>query len=167
MSTFYPINTITVAGNSTTSVTFSNIPSTFTDLLLKVSGQGVAGTNSMFVSFNGSTSNFVGGIYGLGNGNGSVTAGEVTRYAGPYNGPNLGGNIFANTDIYIAGYAGNTVKPYGVEGVGENSGGVVTTIMYAGRWNDTSAITSITITFINNNIMNAGTTFYLYGIKNS
>jgi len=167
MGNYFSIAEVTVDNSLPTSVSFDNIPQTYTDLYVSISAQGLAGTNALELSFNNSTANFSNGITLFGNGAGTVSSGSYNRYGGVYNGSSLGGPIFSNSDIYIPEYTSSNTKSYFIKGVGENTGSVVTTIFYSGLWSNSSAITKITIAPLSSNTLYQYSTFYLYGITNS
>jgi hypothetical protein len=158
-------NTMTLIASSTVgsggaaNFTFNSIPSTYTDLCVKISPLGNA-TEGMYIQFNGSTANFT-GRYMIGDGT-SATSGVLARYLGSIMNQTTTPN---NTEIYIPNYAGSNNKSFSIDEVQENnaSGGYQNLI--AGLWSSSSAITSITIEAASN--FRQYTTAYLYGIKNS
>lgn len=165
--TYTQIGTTTVSAGGASTITFSSIPATYTDLIIKLSGrttQAVIADN-VTISFNGSTANFQTGtvIYGDGGGTGGFAP---TRWAGSQEGNNGPSGTFASIDIYIAGYATANTKPFRADAVTENN--VTTAYAYCGcgQWTSSSAINSITLTPNAGNFMQF-TTATLYGIKNS
>jgi len=160
-------NTLSTAGLS---VTFSSIPATYTDLVLKVSARtaNAIPTRTARLRLNGLSTT----IYSytiLDTDGGSVTstrASSTTESPLLVNGNTSTSSTFSNTEIYIPNYAGNTQKPIGTVYVGENN---LTTPMALGAVaslvNLTSAVTSLEITNTSN--FSVGSSFYLYGIKNS
>jgi len=75
-------------------------------------------------------------------------------------------STFGSAEIYIPNYAGSTTKPFSTFAVQENN----TTAAYiesgADLWGLTNAITSIALIAGGYNFV-SGSSFYLYGIKNS
>jgi len=153
--------------STTASITFSSIPQTYTDLLIKYSGRtsrsdGTA--DSVDVSFNSSTSNFSGRIlYGSGS---SVGTSTTSRWLGSENSGASTASTFANVEAYIPNYTGSTYKSVSVDAVTENNGTEAYSYLGAVLWSNTSAITSITLTPAIGSFVQYST-FYLYGIKNS
>lgn len=168
-NTFTLINAITVGSGGQATVTFSSIPSTYTDLCLKLSFRDSSANDRriLFVRFNGGTSGYVDrSIRGY---NGSVAS--QTDNGGPNSvavwdmpAANATASTFSNIEIYIPNYAGSTNKSVSADGVGENNAanGAIAGIT-AGSSTLTSAITSIDL-FASANIVEHSTA-YLYGIK--
>lgn len=161
-------NTLTT---SAASVTFSSIPDIYTDLALRYSVRGnITGTDSLQtgIQFNGTTSGYS-HTYLYGNGtttaSGSATS-QSSLEAVQEDSTGNTANIFASCEIYIPNYTSSTNKPVGRFGASEQNGTTAYISVHAGLSNVTSAITSITIK-TNANDFIAGSSFFLYGIKNS
>lgn len=125
------------------SITFSSIPTTFTDLLLVVSGRSSVNDLALdcFISFNGSTSNFSARqLYGYGP---TVASNATARQAGGFPGGTSTGSIFSNLQIYIPNYRSSLAKTYSVDSTSENNATTSFNNIVAGLWNDTSPITSV------------------------
>jgi hypothetical protein len=156
------------------SVTFSSIPQTYTDLLLKFScrSTSTAGADiyaNLRIQFNSDTGNNYNGIltFGTGgiSGSGNYTSqsGNLFSYA---NGNVTTANTFSNGEIYIPNYVGSNQKVSSVDCVVENNATTGFVEFAAERWTGTSAITTIDVVSIYGSHTSAST-FYLYGIKNS
>lgn len=163
-------NTLT---SSAASVTFSSIPATYTDLVLKISTRGDNGgtvPSSVELTFNGNNANFSRTDL-TGNGSAAASARNSNqtniRLTNHSNGSASTANAFSNSEIYIPNYNGSTNKPIGSFGVGETNASAASMGAVAGLWGNTSAITSITIANYTDNAFVTGSSFYLYGIKNS
>ena len=164
------INSYTVGSGSTSSVTFSSIPNTYTDLVVKVSARTVnSGAQNINLSFNGSTSNFsCKMLYSTGSATGSSSYPSNT----PYNtsivigGSDYTANTFNSGEIYIPNYAGSTNKSFSTDSTTENNATASYIELFAQLWSQTSAITSMTLTTTSGNYAQYST-FYLYGVKNS
>lgn len=173
MGTTYELIKGETLASSAASYTFSAIPSTYTDLAIRYSirtdfsGLNVAQAR---VTFNGNTSNYSRTYL---NGDGSAaSSGRASSQAnfepeeGSPSGTNTA-NTFGATEIYIPNYLVSINKPFGSFAVGENNtSSPVYMSARAGLWQNTSAITSITLTANVGNFV-SGCSFYLYGIKNS
>jgi hypothetical protein len=158
--------------SSAASVTFSNIPQNFTDLILKISARTnySAVNDYIYMSLNGNTSlNSYNMIYGDGSSTAGYNGSGATNSTGMAvaNGATSTANTFSNCEIYIPNYTSSNYKSYSSDSVSENNSsaaGSAFTTLIAGLWSTTSAITSITIDLPTNRIINTNSTFTLYGI---
>jgi len=155
---------------SAATITFDNLPSSgYTDLVLKVSGQGTGNAINVLgsISFNGLTTNFT-NIYLQGNGS---TAGAFTlaRYIGQFPDTTATANTFGSCEIYISNYTSSTSKSFTVDTVQENftaTAGQAFTQMIAGIWANNSAITSISLS-LGTGSFSPNSTFSLYGVAST
>ena len=155
-ATYEPITTQTLTG-TTTSLSISSIPSTYTDLVLVVAGT-VNITTGFEIRFNGDTATNYSRTRLQGDGS-SVASVRSTNinYIGA-------GNIGTDQSVsifHIMNYS-NTTTYKTIIARGNNAGGFVNANV--GLWRSTSAITSITL---GGGTFQIGTTFTLYGIKAS
>lgn len=158
----------TVLASDTATITFDNIPGTYTDLLLNGSAR-TAATGTVVRAFqlklNSSTSNFSSrNLYGDGSGVGSGTdylSGRGLCYA---TGASATANTFASFEVYFPNYAGSTNKSYSAASVTENNATEAHQILIAGLWSNTAAITRIDLdAYLGPNFV-SGSSFFLYGI---
>ncbi len=151
---------------TTASITFSSIPQTYTDLLVLVSARGDAGgQRDLYISFNGSTSNFSNKFIEMSNN--IVSSGTTARYIGPVSGTTTTASIFSNAAVYIPNYTGSTYKSFSGDFVAENNAQGTNAIYLSGSlWSDTAAITSIGLAPSGGSFIQYST-FYLYGISKS
>lgn len=164
-----------VLTSAASSVTFSSIPSTYTDLIVLVSPRntgGTTGTNYIRMQANSATNEFS-GRYLEGYGNSLTGSGYTLNdpYLTQLYGVVLNGataNTFGTVEIYIPNYAGSVAKPISAVGVSENNNATASwgIDVVASLYNSTSAISSLTFTPASNQFA-IGSSFYLYGIKNS
>ena len=163
-------STVTVGAGGAANMTFSSIPATYTDLLIKFSARvstGGAGTDQMLISLNGSTSSFSMRIlYGSGSSAGSINNGGNERLIGWIDNSGNTASTFANGETYIPNYAGSTYKAISTDLVLENNATAVYTTMAANLWSNTAAITSIALTPAGGSFEQY-TTASLYGISKS
>ena len=140
------IETITVGETSVANITFSNIPQTYTDLVLVLSGRTTQSSlaDSIYFTFNSSTSNFSSRV--IYNDGSSASIFTQARYAGSQPGSTATTSTFSNIEIYIPGYTNNRNKSYLVDSVSENNSTTGYIYSAAGLWSDTSAINSIVLT---------------------
>ena len=152
------------ATGTVSSIDFSSIPSTYTDLLLKVCARTDRGSvnDIMLLAFNGSTSSFS-SRYLEGNGSSAGSYTDQPRGFGNAAGANATSSTFGNSELYIPNYAGSTNKSYSGDGVEENNATSAFSSLFAGLWSNTSAINQITIYGNGSNFVQY-TTATLYGI---
>lgn len=165
-NTYVAIATVTVGSGGAATISFSSIPSTYTDLLLKVSARTdqASVTSEINVTFNGSTSSIsYRGLYGNGSTAGSQT---LTRHPILGTGSTATTSTFGNSEIYIPNYAGSNNKSSSADAVAESNTTTVFSYLNAALWSNTSAITSVTLTPDSGNFAQYSTAT-LYGIKNS
>lgn len=153
------ISSVTVGAGGASSITFSAIPGTYTDLCLVLSGRS---TNSNYfdgidIAFNSSTASFTARFLD-GSGSG-VVSGTYTGLT--TNGNTATSNTFGNLQMYIPNYAGSTNKSFSADMVTENNATAADQRIYAGLWSNTSAITSISLT---TTTFAQYSTAYLYGL---
>ena len=154
-----------ILASSASSVTFSSIPSTFTDLVIKSSTRVDVNDAGIILSFNGSTSNrTVRGLYGDGSATASYSG--TLPLAGVSNYTAFTANTFSNNDLYIPNYLSASFKSSSMDGVSENNGTGALDFFTANLWSDTAAITSITLTAASGSFVQHSS-FYLYGVKNA
>ena len=165
MATFTKIESVTVGSGGVASVSFSSIPATYTNLVIKGSMRmdlsSANAWNYNTITFNGSSSSYT-GKYVSGN-NTSILNGSPTAIYAYGNTQTASANIFSNFEIYVPNYTSSSYKSVSVDGVTEQNGGDGLCNLGAYLWSNTSAITSITITPIVTNVMQYST-FTLYGI---
>jgi hypothetical protein len=166
-NTYTLIASSAIGSGGASSITFSSIPNTYTDLqlLLSLRGSGNTATVGLNLYYNSNTSNYT---YRRIDGSGSSldsSAGSVPSTA-ILQGGNSTANTFGNYSIYIANYAGSTNKPSSSNAVNENNGGQEYATLSSTLWSNTSAITSIELSPSSGTILQYSTA-YLYGIKNS
>jgi hypothetical protein len=171
--------TYTIIGQNTlssnaSSVTFSSIPSTYEDLVLKTCTRDTySGTVDalMYVSLNSATNQFTDTFFSFRGPSSATSRNSTTGNIGVElygsTGANATTDCFGNMEFYIPNYAGSLIKIGSSFGTPEtntasfNFGGAIV----AGTSNVTSAINQIvirpSISFL------SGSSFYLYGIKNS
>lgn len=137
------------------SITFSNIPQTYTDLYVVLSSRGArAGeiADVLELSFNADSTNRTSRrLYGTGSSalSDSFTNGRI----GLINATTSTSNTFSNTSIYIPNYASSVAKSASIDNVMENNATVSFQEIFAFLWNDTDAITSVTLDLTNDNFV--------------
>lgn len=175
-NTYTLIASSTVGAGGTATITFNNIPQTYTDLKLLCSVRndrtnGTAGYLNLL--FNNSSSSFTKvDLYGISSSTGSsFGTGTLLSY---FVGTDLQtSNTFGSLEYYIPNYTGSTNKSFSHDGTNENNSAAAESIyqgFIAGLWSNTAAITRIDINATPGSaatVFKQYSTFYLYGIKNS
>lgn len=170
-NTFIKIAAVTVGAGGVSTVTFSSIPSTYTDLQLV----SCARTNRADVSdpikinFNSDTGSNYPFVYLLANSTG-VSSGSGTAafsIAGIATSTNATADTFGNDQCYITNYTSSNTKSLSIDSVTENNAADATTRFDSFRWTGTSAITSIVLAPAAGTLINQYSTFTLYGINKS
>ena len=168
-NTYTLIASSTVGVTSVASIDFTSIPSTYTDLVLKLSlrtNRAGAVDDDIYVKLNGATTNFT---YKYLKGSGSTvnsSAGSV-GYAAGINAAGATANTFANTEIYIPSYRSADYKSISVDSVTENNTTESYCFFQSVLWANTAAITSIGIVSGTSNNFVQYSTAHLYGFINS
>jgi hypothetical protein len=159
-------STVSVGALGAASIDFTSIPTTYTDLVLKVSSRLTAAVDfgSLSIAFNGSTSSFTSRIL-QGDGSSAVSA-ALSNFAGGVGGTLLTASTFNNVEIYIPNYAGSTNKSFSSDSVVENNATAARDTLIAGLWSNTAAINQVTLTSASGNFAQY-TTAYLYGVSNA
>jgi hypothetical protein len=163
-TTYTLISSVTVGSGGTSSIDFTSIPATYTDLLVKLSTRASYADvySSVFISFNGSTSNFS-TRYLQGSGSSAISS-TGTNFIFQGVGSTATANTFSNAEIYIPNYTSSNNKSFSVDGVAETNAATQYMNLTAGLWSQTAAITSIGFTGLT---FSQYTTAYLYGISNA
>jgi hypothetical protein len=171
----YTLISSNVLSSSAASVTFSSIPATYTDLVIRYSARGNTGGGSInnyaSLKVNSITSNYSETyLYGDGSSasSGRFSASSNWLFGGGWF-SEAGGtaNTFSNTEIYVPNYAGSTNKVASNFTAQENNTSSSTQLgVEALLLGNTAAITSLTITPSGASFV-SGSSFYLYGISNA
>lgn len=161
MAKTYSAIATTTLGSAQSSVTFSTIPGTYTDLVLVAQGKMVTGgaiNNQIEFNADSGTNYSRTFLYGDGSSAASGRASNQNWLAYPYwdsTNPSI-------TIVQIMNYSNTTTFKTSISRNAQPAG---TTTVEVGLWRSTSAITSIKITRGGGNNMDTGSTFTLYGIK--
>jgi hypothetical protein len=169
-NTFTKIASVSLS-SAASSIDFTSIPSTYTDLCLKVSSRNAVGTVLLYVRMNGDTGNNYSArrFYATGStvaSNSSSGANSIVIYGGS-TASDYTASTFSNAEIYIPNYANTSyAKSVSIDGVTENNATEAYSTLDASLWNSTAAITSISLFYTSFNQVQYSTAV-LYGIKKS
>jgi hypothetical protein len=158
----------TISGNgSTATITFSSIPSTYTHLQVRVMARVAAGGEDLTLQFNGDT----GANYSRHRLTGSGTAAAASGTASTTGITTLGSagmpsaaNTYAVTVIDVLDYANTNKYKTARMLSGQDSNGSGGIDFTSGVWQNTAAVTSLTI-YANASNFPTAASFALYGIK--
>jgi hypothetical protein len=158
VSAYEVISTQTL-GTAASSVTFSSIPQTYTDLVLVVSHDVTADAISG-VQFNGDTASNYSASYVWGNGT-NAYSGRETSAASAFAFYAAAASGFATAIIQVMNYSNATTYKTLLSREADAS---VESMAVAGLWRSTAAITSMVLLRRSGNFA-TDSTFTLYGIK--
>ena len=175
MASTYTLISSQVLASSASTVTFSSIPATYTNLVVRCSVRSAtsSGQDYMLLQFNGDTATNYSMTMIYTNATTATSYRTTSTTSIDQNPIDLSTNTastFSNNEFYIPSYLSTTSRPMSHFGVAE--GNVTTNAAWmaanAGLYRGTSAITSLTLTDANGGSGFAATSsFYLYGIKSS
>ena len=165
----------TVLSANQTTITFSSIASTYTDIVLLISGRGTAAVNiaDLAVKVNALTANYTTTQM---RGNSSTassfrdTSTSIWNLYSNISGDSTTSNTFGSVEIYFPNYAGSTNKVASSTGVAENNSstaGQSAVNANASLLSNTAAISTITLTLSAGGDFASGSRFDLYGISSS
>ena len=154
-NTYTPIASVTLSATAS-EVVFSGLPQTFRDLIVVYSGSNTTGLAGLRVRFNGDSSSIYSTVNMNGESSGATSSAQTETSA------NIGVSSTgqSSTIIQIMDYA--TDKHKTILGRGNT---LATSFVRAtaGRWANTSAVTSVTLsTFAYD--FNSGSTFTIFGV---
>lgn len=161
--TMKALQTVTVGAGGASSISFTNIPQTYTDLVLKISARGTfaAVYNTMLPTFFGSTA-YQNSVLFFGSGSSAVSA--PRNPANPSaTGSTATASVFSNGELYVQNYTSSSVKSFSIDNAQESNGTESYIELYAGVLSSTDPITSLGVstaagTFVEHS------TFTLYGV---
>jgi hypothetical protein len=152
-------------GSATTSITFSSISGSYTDLVLVVNFGCTLGGEVTFLRLNGdSATNFsTTSVYGNGTSvityrrtNDALAGMNTSNWVGTTTGLNQSNGIY-----HIMNYSNTTTYK---TAIGRSNDASAQTELTVGLWRSTAAITSVTFQVSGSDTLKAGATASLYGI---
>jgi len=177
MANTYTLIQAQTLASSATNVTFSSIPASYTDLVLRCSARSdqASNTDLIILKYNGSSATNYSYISIFGNTLSTILnasgSGGTNQRNGYANGANSTANTFGSAEIYITNYASSNAKAGSSFSVTENNTAnasyAAVVAAFSTLWDSTSNITSIEVSPLNGPNWVPGSSFYLYGIKNS
>ena len=174
MANTYTLISSNVLSSATATVTFSSIPATYTDLVLRCSIRRAATSNQstdLKITFNADTATNYSKTSISGDGATASSARQSNTSAQFFLDLSAGSastaNTFSSFEMYFPNYTSTSNRPLSGFGVNENNTTTAYMVAQAGLYRGTSAISSIEITQPSTGSFDTNSSFYLYGIKNS
>ena len=170
-NTYKLISSVTVGSGGAATIDFTSIPTTYTDLCIKISVRS-SRTNTddgLELSFNGvaGTSYSSRRLYTFGSTPAADSlTGNAFIYADPANAANGPASTFNNSEFYIPNYTSSNNKSVSLDDIAENNSSSSGLIIAAGLFSNTSVISSIKLKPNVGNFVQYSTA-YLYGISNA
>lgn len=165
MSAWTRIARTVVGSSGASTIVFSSISPSFTDLIIFCSFRTSAGGTYAGFTFNGTTSGYGGRLlFGSGSGSASTTdhaTNEIQYFE--TNDSTQTANTFNNGHLFIPNYSSNANKLVSYDVVNENNATAAQQRILAGFWNNTAPISSITIDPLTGNFVEYSSAT-LYGI---
>lgn len=151
-------------GSAVSTISFSSIPGTYTDLVLIGSLRSThSGAVDLLISFNSTTTGYSRRtLYTTGTS--ALSFSDSLRTIGAIAGTNFTADTFSSTEAYIPNYSGSTNKSVSCTNAAENNGTSVWLEAQALLWSNTAAITAIDLSPSAGNFA-VNTSVYLYGIS--
>jgi hypothetical protein len=162
-ATYEPIATTTVSGSSTSTITFSSISGSYTDLVIAIN-LGTSNQNGIKIMLNNDTGTNYSNTRLYGNGT-SASSSRRTSTATVYLDDGVAFSTGAgdnNTIIHFMNYSNTTTYKTWLQRGNAPANGTVAVV---GLYRSTSAITRIDFTAVGATTFTADSTFTLYGIK--
>lgn len=172
MANTYTLIASNTLSSSAASVTFSAIPSTYTDLVLRISARNDRAVDDgvLRLRINGNSSSIYSFTFLQGDGSGA-SSNRSTAIANvsdiPLVGTSATSNTFSSIEIYIPSYTVSQNKPVSIFGVNETNATAIEMKANAALIASTAAVSSIELTNVSTFQFVSGSSFFLYGIKNS
>lgn len=163
-------NTLT---SSATSVSFSSIPSTYMDLSLRGfarSDQSGSISEVVNLRFNGNTSSVYTYNFMFANNttlSGGGSSDPYSRILQYITGASATSDSYGSFEIYIPSYTNSFNKQFSGYGTAETMSASTRVAITASLFSDTSVISSIQLFPLTGPNFVSGSSFYLYGIKNT
>lgn len=160
------IQSATVGAGGINNITFSAIPQTYTDLVVKVSTK--CSFDWLLCEFNGSGGTAYDQVNLRGDGT-NPAAGTQNNKPAAYatiTGQNVTANVFGNAELYIPNYTGSAYKCISGDGVSEANQTAAYAYLTTSVWENTGAINQIKLTKSDAGNFDEYSTAYLYGISN-
>jgi hypothetical protein len=166
-STFKKLDSVTVGAGGVSSISFTNIPSGYTDLVIKSSTRTTGTNGTFFVHLNGTSTNSTTIRLYSASGVNSGGSGFANSYWDYGNYSSTYAGAFSNSEVYLPGYTNNGIfKTVAANTILPDNSTAWSIISTAGQKQNTEAVTSITIAPVIDPLIAQYSTFTLYGVFN-
>lgn len=175
-ATYQPIASTTLLSSAAT-VVFSGIPSSYTDIVFRISARtdhpGPQLSTSHIITINGDTATNYGVTYMYGYQATGLVAGVDNGVANINeaiaNSDYTISGAYSTSEITLFGYSATQTTPIQIQTFVEDvvSSNLPANFVGSGLWDNTAPVTSVTFALSSTYVYLAGSSFYLYGIKNS
>jgi hypothetical protein len=162
VSTYTPIASVTLS-SAQSSVTFSGIPQTYTDLVAVIEGTATTSLGTIQMRFNGDTGTNYSSTYMWGTGSAAVSDRDSNITTG---GCNIGflGTGRGNNIINIQSYSNTTTNKTAIVRSSVPGNRVAATV---NLWRSTAAVNEVRFNILGGDTFTSGSTFNLYGVANA
>jgi len=169
------IQTVTVGSGGAANIEFTNIPQTYTDLIIKLSARvsTAADWDDLKIAINGSTTDSeytwraLYGYSGSTVGSNTATNNTNARLQGSASANNATGSTFGSWEMYIPNYAGSNNKSVSTDYVTENNSTATIMGLATNLRTVTAAITSFRILTSSGSNFAQHSTATLYGVTSA
>ena len=159
------IQTVTVGSGGAASITFSNIPQTYTDLYIVASTRATDTDTPVKVEFNNVTTGYSWRrIYGSGSAASSLSGTDAYYFWTATSSQTA--STFGSGQLYIPNYTSSNNKSISTESLNENNGTAADMFMTAALWSNSAAITSVKLTPLTGSFAQYSTAT-LFGVTSS
>jgi len=164
-NTYTLIASSTVGSGGVADITFSAIPSTYTDLLIKFSARSSTASFGLYITINASSPHAITSRILEGDGASASSYTPTDNISGYINRSVQTASTFSNGELYFPNYLSGNNKSFSSDSVNETNGTSAFSALAALLWSNTAAITSIKLAAPTSANFDQYSTFYLYGIS--
>ena len=168
MPATYTLIASNTLSSAAASVTFSAIPGTYTDLVLRMtvrSDRAASLVDQIKFTLNSSTANLSNRRLEGDGTNANSFSNTTNSTLNRVTATSVTSNTFATMEFYFPSYTVSQNKPFGSFYAYENNATTSYVGATAGLWSNTAALTSIEIGLVDGPNFVSGSSFFLYGIK--
>jgi hypothetical protein len=167
----YTLISSNVLASSAATVTFSSIPATYTDLVVRASvrNDNDAFNGGFILRLNNDTSSLYSNTVLRGNGSDASSFQQTgtSSFIGTVNATMSASNTFSNVEIYIPLYTVSQSKPFSSAFAMEDNSSTAFQGAVADLYRSNTTITQINCISSGTALWVSGSSFYLYGISNA